>query len=510
VIKDLIKAFMLFNMYCVAAPLLGAYIKNNRRHQRIAFSIMAFMTMGGLFHATQWGLTLGSVEWYRGHTKGYHFYFQEFWAIVLITASLLGRKPKGTLNPIGIWLWYFYCFLSFLSIVNAPVANYVVMCAFRYVKVALLFIAAYNFLRDEEDLRHFIKTMAICLIWQAFVCLKLRYLEGRYQIHGTFEHQNPLAMYILLIFPAILGMALSDNEKLKNVCVLGYMCGGLCILLTVSRAAFALTGAGTVGMIFMSLLQKATKRRIVVTLCIVFIGSLGVLKAMDTLMGRFMNSDPPEGVLDLREIMIVCCEAMYEDNKLGYGWNCYAHGVTGGLARYADIMDDWTRTLDQNPIPGFKYPIVESHYYLLLGETGIQSWFGYFLFIGVFSYWNLRAWWYWRRSDLGMICLGFLAGVGMCYLQSFVERILTQPRNMMEWMIILGITAKIELWRRKQVKLEKKYKIDWKKEPRQLLLTDEDCLTLPDNIHRRTPNSPGARDSSPALRDQQPVPVSLQ
>jgi hypothetical protein len=496
VVKDLIKAFILFNMYCVAAPLIGAYIKNNRGYQRIAFSIMAFMTMGGLFHATQWGLTLGSVEWYRGHTKGYHFYFVEFWAIVLISATLMERRSKATLNPIGLWLWYFYCFLSFLSIVNAPNANYVIMCAFRYVKVAIIFIAAYNYLRDEEDLMHFIKTMAFCLMWQAFVCLKLRYLEGRYQIHGTFEHQNPLAMYILLIFPAILAMALSDNEKLKNSCVFGYMCGGLCILLTVSRAAFALTGAGTVGMIFMSLLQKATSRRVVVSICIAVIGSLGVLKAMDTLMGRFMNSAPPEGVLDLREIMIVCCQEMYKDYPLGYGWNCYAHGVTGGLARYADIMDDWTRTLDQNPIAEFKYPIVESHYYLLLGETGIQSWIGYFLFIGVFSVWNLMAWIYWRRCDIGMICLGFLAGASMCYLQSFVERILTQPRNMMEWMIILGVTAKIEFWRRAQRKLEKKYKVDWKKEPRKLLLTKEDCMALPDKICRRKPKPEGEGDGA--------------
>jgi hypothetical protein len=36
----------------------------------------------------------------------------------------------------------------------------------------------------------------------------------------------------------------------------------------------------------------------------------------------------------------------------------------------------------------------------------------------------------------------------MNYLQSFLERILTQPRNMFLWLILLAVTARISQWRR--------------------------------------------------------------
>ena len=35
----------------------------------------------------------------------------------------------------------------------------------------------------------------------------------------------------------------------------------------------------------------------------------------------------------------------------------------------------------------------------------------------------------------------------MNYLQSFLERVLTQPRNMMLWLILMAITARITTWR---------------------------------------------------------------
>ena len=36
----------------------------------------------------------------------------------------------------------------------------------------------------------------------------------------------------------------------------------------------------------------------------------------------------------------------------------------------------------------------------------------------------------------------------MNYLQSFLERVLTQPRNMMRWFILLAMTARITMWRK--------------------------------------------------------------
>jgi len=46
-------------------------------------------------------------------------------------------------------------------------------------------------------------------------------------------------------------------------------------------------------------------------------------------------------------------------------------------------------------------------------------------------------------------------GCGINYLQSFVERVLTQPRNLMIWLVLLALTAKIEVWRRQSVRQQR-------------------------------------------------------
>jgi len=64
--------------------------------------------------------------------------------------------------------------------------------------VVLVFIAAYLAFRDDEDLRWVLRTLAFGLVLQTLVALKMRFLDGRFQVHGWFEHQNPMAMWAYL------------------------------------------------------------------------------------------------------------------------------------------------------------------------------------------------------------------------------------------------------------------------------------------------------------------------
>jgi hypothetical protein len=66
----------------------------------------------------------------------------------------------------------------------------------------------------------------------------------------------------------------------------------------------------------------------------------------------------------------------------------------------------------------------------------------------VFLWWNARNAIYFRREYLGAVSIGLFVGSSMNYLQSFLERILTQPRNMMLWLILLAVTARISTWRK--------------------------------------------------------------
>ena len=75
----------------------------------------------------------------------------------------------------------------------------VLMAAHKFSFASLIMVATFNVLQTDDDLQFFLRVMVVTMAWELFVCLKMKYLQGMYQVKGTFEHQNPLAMYAMLI-----------------------------------------------------------------------------------------------------------------------------------------------------------------------------------------------------------------------------------------------------------------------------------------------------------------------
>jgi hypothetical protein len=144
---------------------------------------------------------------------------------------------------------------------------------------------------------------------------------------------------------------------------------------------------------------------------------------------------------------------MFEDYRLGIGWNNFGLVINRPFT-YGQIIDDWEReggaTVDETHQKG----IAESHYHLLLSETGIQGVLSYLLFISVFLWRNLRAVFHYRFHLVGALSAGIATGCACNYLQSFLERVLTQPRNQILWMLLLAISARIHVWRRLERRLQ--------------------------------------------------------
>jgi hypothetical protein len=115
---------------------------------------------------------------------------------------------------------------------------------------------------------------------------------------------------------------------------------------------------------------------------------------------------------------------------------------------YGDKIDDWQRA-NGNPVdPTYQKGVVESVYWLILAETGYQTLICYIVLMSLFLFWNLRAMLFFRHHMVGCVSLGIAMGCGINYIQSTLERVLTQPRNLMLWMLMLATTAKIESWRK--------------------------------------------------------------
>ena len=431
-------------------PALGAWVKGKPREQRWLFAAMCFMSINGLFGPGNWGLTLASEEFYRGHAKGYHFYFNHILAIALITARWLEDRRSFRWVPPGMFLYALFIIGCMLSVVNAPRVDYVMMAAHKMVIFALLAVATCNALKTADDLRFFMRVMGVTMIWEVFIVLQMKYLQGIYQVRGTFEHQNPLSMYALMIGLPLLAVGLGPKFKGQGVCLGGFLACAIIVQSALSRAGLVMFAAGAAGVAIASLLEKPTARRMTVLSLMSLVGALGLILTLDTIVARF-HDEGNTASAELREVLNEAAKQMREDHPLGIGWNNYALVINPPYP-YAEIAWDWIRGRNMKVDESKLNAPVESHYYLLIGENGYPGLVLWLLVIGSAMWRNVRGFLSFPHGFERCLCLGILAGTSLNYVQSTLERVLTQPRNLMLWLILFGVTARLEMMRRARKK----------------------------------------------------------
>lgn len=444
---DLIKLAILVPLFLIAAPVLGILLKGKPGWQRAALALMCFMTINGLMAPGDWGLTLGSIETYRGHTKGYHFYFNHALAVALIVAKWL-EDPRGfRLLPPGLAPYILYCGISLASVINAPQPGLVLMAAHKMLFASVIFLAAFHALQTEDDLAFFLRVMVATMSWELLAVLKSKYLDGIYQVRGTFEHQNPLAMFSVMIGMVFLAAALGPAFRGSRAAFVGFVACGIIVQAALSRAALAMFAVGTLGVMGLSLLEKPTARRLGTTAILSIVGGLGLILTLDTIVSRFQDKGNTASE-ELREVMNEAAREMVHDYTLGIGWNNFALVVNPPF-RYAEIYYDWARGRGMRVDESKPNAVVESHYYLLLGENGYPGLISYVIVILLGLWRNARAFFFFGHSFLRCLSLGIAAGCALNYVQSTLERVLVQPRNLMLWLILLAVTSRIEVMRRR-------------------------------------------------------------
>ena len=93
-VKDLFKILLALVLYGGFGPLLGVMMASQRAWQRALFGFMIFMPT---LQPGRFTLMIGSVEKYRGHTKGYEVSLIEVFAIALIIA--VAQSPRDPSVP---------------------------------------------------------------------------------------------------------------------------------------------------------------------------------------------------------------------------------------------------------------------------------------------------------------------------------------------------------------------------------------------------------------------------
>ena len=456
-LKDLIKLLIAFALYGGLAPLLGMMLATRRSWQRALFGLIMFMPSLQPGRIT---FMLGSIDTYRGHVKGYEVSFIEIFSLALIIAVLNGPRdllmqrrakwPPGTLIYIG------WALTGLLSIINAWEPSYVLMAFTRVFKSTLIFAAAALFLRDEKDLRAAIAGLAGSMILQAWICLKMRYIDGYFQIKGWFEHQNPMSMWAYMIACVVFAAAMHKEVKgwLLWLCLAAFGGAGLCVLLSVSRAALAAYAFGAGLVLFLAWIRGPGTRTGLATLMGAVGAVLVMMFAMDSLNSRLKEVKASKEISaeDLRPVLNRQSKAMLNDYPLlGIGWNNY--GIANSRPRgfkYSEVLEEWDRErgftiIDENY---WTNPLTESLYWLILSENGWLGWFFFLLFEVATLWYAIRAIRHGGKSLMGYVAFGIFVALAICYPHGLVERILTQTKNLSLWLLLAGMVSGMEMNRR--------------------------------------------------------------
>jgi hypothetical protein len=444
--KDFLKAGILLVLFVGVAPLAGVLLRGRHKWQGRVFFLLCFMTISGVFSAAEWGLTLHDMPDYRGHSRGFHFYFSEVLAAALIVANFLEQPRRFRWFPPGLLVYLAFVLLSMVSIISAPQPLYVLMAAWKALEIILIFLAAYNFLQTIDDVRLMLTSFTVTIFWELLVVLKMKYADHLYQVMGTFEHQNALAMYATLIGMVFLGAGVGPKQPRSTLYLAGFLACLWIVECTLSRGGLVAFALGALLVMLLSLVDKITIRRLVIVSALAVLGLVGVVVALHTIVGRFDASYNADSAMT-RQLLNTASSQMLHDHPLGVGWNNYGVVIDPPF-HYGDVIDNYFRhTGDQSRADQNK-GISESLYWLLLAETGYEGFIGCLAVFAVFLWFNARGALRFRNHLLGAISIGIAVGCLANYLQSTLERVLTQPRNMMEWMLVLALAARIETWRR--------------------------------------------------------------
>lgn len=455
---DFVKIAVALCLYAACAPLLGMWLARARVRQRATFAAMLGMTA---LRPGNFTFMIGSIETYRGHAKGFEVTLIEVLSIALVVAVWLeARRATGTTlekrRAPGLGLYWLWCGIAALSAIGSLEPSYAMMAAVRFFKGGLLYLAAALYLRDEEDLRWAVGGMAAALAHHGLLAMKLRMLDGAFQVKGWFEHQNPMAMWCYLGALPVFAVVLHPETRGRFLwlCLAGVGGAGLAILASVSRAALAAFAVGAAALLLLALVRRPGKRVFAILVAAMLGAVVVAAVGLDSFKARLQEVKSSAEVVeeDLRDILNRQSAAMLADHPvLGVGWNHF--GLLNSRPRgdrYSEILEEWDRErgftiYDENY---WANPLTESLYWLWLAETGWLGFGGFVLFLAATLILTTRASWRHRRTLAGAFAVGLLVALAIVYLHGTVERILTQPKNLSQWLLLAGMGAGLARMRR--------------------------------------------------------------
>ena len=388
-----------------------------------------------------------SHEEYRGTARGMEVSLAYLLSLAMLIALFARGKSKGWFPEVGFKLFLPYFLLCLPSLASAADCLISWFEIWKMMMLYIVYLATCTYLNATDDLKTILWMFCI-LVLVNMALVGISHYSGVYQPHGFFPHRNSMAMAMQLFGNLFFASYLVNGTRTFFGKMSLLACGSavLCTLWSFSRGAIAiLPVAYSVTAIACLCEKKGTMMKFKRIIPIFIIGLFVSAAALPRIIDRFVNAPKSSG--NTRVELAYCAKEMISDEPL--------RGV--GINNWSIMMAPPYRYQDQASEAlgvDLEYTgIVETVYLLVAAECGIPALIAMLVWFA----------WYWisclrlvrrlRGTRWFFVAAGLLGGLTAQYLQSALEWVLRQQRNMIILLISFAIISYLNMsWRKLESK----------------------------------------------------------
>jgi len=459
--KYIVFAIALF----VAVPIGSQLVRTNRRLEKFIHFLYIFLTTEEIT------INFFSREFFKGTSRGFEVGIVDLLGLILYSVILMrASKYPPKIVPPGAPIYFILFTFSLISITNAA-PGYQLHSFFeiwKMIRMYLYFWINYNYIIYYSHYDTIIYSIRAIIFYISYHVLRQKYVMGLWQAKGPFPHQNSLVMYMIIFNSLVLAYILNKKKKIKLFWwVVAFSLGSLCIVSTFSRAGLVCYVLSCMVIIMLSFTGGVNPRKVGVTMLIMFIGLIGSIRAMDSVINRFETA--PEESANTRKMLATAAIKMANDKTFGVGLNNFGIKINPPYS-YSSHIEGVTEES--------KGGLVETIYLSYAAETGWHNMVVYFVLLFYFFFKNMNNFVKHRKSDYIWLPIGLAGGLMGIYLESALEWVLKQSNNFYQLMLCFAIIGSMEkIYKKKQVTR----KMLWRKKVREIRKKERESgkITVP-------------------------------
>ena len=407
---------------------LASMLRGNPRYVQFAWFwigvlLFAYSGFGPL------GLSLISWPAYSGHTKGMELTVIDVLACALFLAQQGGeRLPKPPFR--------FFMLAYFLSAVASIFFAQVPMAASFYswqlLRMYFLYVVIYRASLDQKNIDSLIKGLAVGMLYEFWLVLFGKFVQGNYQPSGTFPHRNTLGWVTNLVALPMLSVYLGG--RLSNLGKAAMLSGLAISALIASRATMGLAAIGAVLSYVFSVATGFVPRKAMIGVAGLVFAAIIIPVGLSSLNDRNVAQGDLSGgeFYDERAAFIDAASMMASDHPMGVGANNFV--IVANTEGYFDRAG-------VAAVYGSRSAHVHNIYWLTAAELGYPGLVCLLLLLVVTVLKAFRAAWRYRGTSEGDYLAGLAIAMLVACIHSYFEWLMVTSIAQYFWAASLGLVA---------------------------------------------------------------------